>query len=210
MAVRLGDPAPDFVAQTTEGEIEFHAWKGDRWAVLFSHPADFTPVCTTELGMVAARKSDFDARDTLVMGLSVDGVEDHRRWSTDIEQTQGTALNFPLAADPDGAIADAYDMIHPSSNPRLTIRSVFVISPDNTVALTLTYPPSVGRNFDEVLRVLDALQLTHNRGLATPANWQQGDRVFVSPSIDDATARATFGEFEAERPYLRLVAQPAA
>ncbi len=210
MAVRLGDPAPDFVAQTTEGEIEFHAWKGDSWAVLFSHPADFTPVCTTELGMVATRKGEFDARDTKVMGLSVDGVEDHLRWSADIEATQGTALNFPLAADPDGSIADAYDMIHPSSNPRLTIRSVFIISPDNTVALTLTYPPSVGRNFDEVLRVLDSLKLTEGYGVATPANWQPGDPVFISPSTDDATARAAFGEFEAERPYLRMIAQPAA
>lgn len=207
MAVRLGDTAPDFTAPSTEGEISFHDWKGDSWAVLFSHPADFTPICTTELGTVAKLKGDFEARDTKVIGLSVDPIEDHEAWSSDIEQTQGVALNFPLVAD-DGSVAEAYDMIHPSSDPKLTVRSVFVIAPDNTVRLTLTYPPATGRNFDELLRAIDSLQLTADQGLATPANWEKGDRVVVSPSIDDATAEERFGEVEYQRPYLRLVDDP--
>ena len=209
MAVRLGDTAPDFTAPSTEGEIRFHEWKGDSWAVLFSHPADFTPVCTTELGTVAKLKGDFEARDTKVIGLSVDPIEDHEAWSTDIEETQGVALNFPLVAD-DGSVAEAYDMVHPNSDPKLTVRSVFVIGPDNTVKLTLTYPPATGRNFDELLRVIDSLQLTAERGLATPANWEKGDRVVVSPSIDDETAEERFGEVEYLRPYLRLVEDPTA
>ncbi len=207
MPVRLGDPAPDFTAPSTEGEISFHDWKGDSWAVLFSHPADFTPVCTTELGTVAKLKGDFDARDTKVIGLSVDGLEDHEAWSRDIADTQGVELNFPLVAD-DGSVAEAYDMIHPSSDPKLTVRSVFVIAPDNTVKLTLTYPPATGRNFDELLRVIDSLQLTAEQGLATPANWDRGDRVVVSPSIDDETAEERFGEVEYQRPYLRYVDDP--
>lgn len=209
MTIRLGDPAPDFTAQSTEGEISFHEWKGDSWAVLFSHPADFTPVCTTELGTVAKLKGDFDARDTKVVGLSVDAVDDHQAWADDIEATQGTALNFPLIADTDGAIAEAYDMIHPNSDPKLTVRSVFVVGPDNTVKLTLTYPPATGRNFDELLRVLDSLQLTAEQGLATPANWSKGDRVIISPSIDDETAKERFGDFDAQRPYLRYVEDPS-
>ena len=210
MAVRLGDTAPDFTAPSTEGEISFHEWKGDSWAVLFSHPADFTPVCTTELGTVAKLKGDFEARDTKVIGLSVDPVEDHEAWSRDIEETQGTPLNYPLVADSDGSVAAAYDMIHPNSDPKLTVRSVFVIAPDNTVKLTLTYPPATGRNFDELLRVLDSLQLTADQGLATPANWTRGDRVIISPSIDDETAAERFGGFDAEKPYLRWTEDPTA
>ena len=210
MTVRLGDTAPDFTAQSTQGEISFHEWKGESWAVLFSHPADFTPVCTTELGAVAKRKGDFEARDTKVIGLSVDAIEDHNAWSHDIEETQGTPLNFPLVSDVDGSIAEAYDMIHPNSDPKLTVRSVFVIGPDNTVKLTLTYPPATGRNFDELLRVIDSLQLTANQGLATPADWTKGDRVIISPSIDDETAKERFGDFDAEKPYLRYVPDPSA
>lgn len=209
MAVRLGDTAPDFTAQSTEGEISFHEWKGDSWAVLFSHPADFTPVCTTELGTVAKLKGDFEARNTKVVGLSVDPIEDHEAWSQDIAETQGTPLNYPLVADHDGSIAEAYDMIHPNSDPKLTVRSVFVVAPDNTVKLTLTYPPATGRNFDELLRVIDSLQLTADQGLATPANWTRGDRVIISPSIDDDAAREKFGDFDAEKPYLRWTGDPS-
>jgi len=211
MAVQLGDTAPDFTAQTTEGELSFHAWKKDSWAVLFSHPADFTPVCTTELGTVAKLKGDFDARNTKVVGLSVDPVEDHLEWKKDIEETQGVAeLNFPMIADADGSIAEKYGMVHPNSDPKLTVRSVFVVGPDDKVKLTLTYPPATGRNFDELLRVIDSLQLTAEQGLATPANWNKGDRVIVSPSIDDETARERFGDFDAPRPYLRYVEDPSA
>ena len=210
MAVQLGDTAPDFTAQTTEGELSFHDWKKDSWAVLFSHPADFTPVCTTELGTVAKLKGDFDARNTKVVGLSVDPVEDHLEWKKDIEETQGVAeLNFPMIADADGSIAEKYGMVHPNSDPKLTVRSVFVVGPDDKVKLTLTYPPATGRNFDELLRVIDSLQLTANQGLATPANWTKGDRVIVSPSIDDDTARERFGDFDAPRPYLRYVEDPS-
>ena len=208
MPVRLGDTAPDFTAQSTQGEISFHDWKGDSWAVLFSHPADFTPVCTTELGTVAKLKGDFEARNTKVLGLSVDPIEDHEAWSKDIEDTQGVALNYPLVADQDGSVAEAYDMIHPNSDPKLTVRSVFVIAPDNTVKLTLTYPPATGRNFDELLRVLDSLQLTADRGLATPADWTRGDRVIISPSIGDEEARERFGDFDAEKPFLRWTQDP--
>jgi len=211
MTVQLGDTAPDFTAQTTEGELSFHAWKKDSWAVLFSHPADFTPVCTTELGAVAKLKGDFDARNTKVVGLSVDPVEDHLEWKKDIEETQGVAeLNFPMIADADGSIAEKYGMVHPNSDPKLTVRSVFVVGPDDKVKLTLTYPPATGRNFDELLRVIDSLQLTAEQGLATPANWNKGDRVIVSPSIDDETARERFGDFDAPRPYLRYVQDPSA
>lgn len=208
MGVRLGDRAPDFTATTTQGELSFLDWKGDSWAVLFSHPADFTPVCTTELGTVARLKPEFDRRDVKVIGLSVDPIDDHERWSEDIADTQGTELNFPLIADT-GEVAELYDMVHPSSDPKLTVRSVFVIGPDDTVKLTLTYPPATGRSFDELLRVIDSLQLTAARGLATPADWVPGDRVIVSPSIDDDTARERFGAFDAPRPYLRYVDQPA-
>lgn len=208
MAVRLGDQAPDFTASTTQGELRFREWKGDSWAVLFSHPADFTPVCTTELGTVARLKDEFERRDVKVIGLSVDPVGDHEAWVEDIEDTQGVALDYPLIADEGGQVAELYDMIHPGSDAKQTVRSVFVIAPDDTVKLTLTYPPSTGRNFDELLRVIDSLQLTATEGLATPADWQPGDRVIVSPSIDDDTARERFGEFDAPRPYLRYVDTP--
>ncbi len=209
MAVRIGDDAPDFTATSTHGELSFHEWKGDSWAVLFSHPADFTPVCTTELGAVARLKDEFDRRDVKVLALSVDPVEDHEAWRSDIEQTQGVELTYPLVAD-DGSVAEAYDMVHPNSDPKLTVRSVFVVDPANKVKLTLTYPPSTGRNFDEILRVIDSLQLTSTQGLATPADWVKGERVIVSPAIDDETARERFGDFEAPRPYLRYVPDPSA
>jgi alkyl hydroperoxide reductase subunit AhpC len=209
VAIRLGDEAPDFTATTTEGELSFRDWKGDSWAVLFSHPADFTPVCTTELGAVAKLKDEFDRRNVKPIALSVDSVEDHHAWKQDIEETQGTELNYPLIADEGGRIAEQYEMIHPNSNAKLTVRSVYVIGPDDTVKLTLTYPPSTGRNFDEILRVIDSLQLTAEQGLATPADWEPGDRVIISPSIDDDTARERFGEFDADRPYLRYVDAPA-
>ncbi len=209
MAIRLGDIAPDFTADTTEGEIAFHDWKGDSWAVLFSHPADFTPVCTTELGRVAALKDQFDARDTKVIALSVDALGDHETWSADIADTQGTALNYPLIADEDQSIAQAYDMIHPNADSTHTVRSVFVIGPDNTVRLTLTYPPATGRNFDEILRVIDSLQLTATQGLATPVDWTAGDRVIVTPGVTTEEARERFDNFEEVRPYLRYVDAPA-
>ena len=209
MSIHLGDEAPNFTADTTEGEIDFHQWKADSWAVLFSHPADFTPVCTTELGTVAKLQGDFEARNTKVVGLSVDPLEDHVEWKKDIEETQGVTLNYPMIADADGAVAEKYGMIHPESDPKLTVRSVFVVGPDDKVKLTLTYPPATGRNFDELLRVIDSLQLTAEQGLATPANWQQGDRVIISPSIDDETAKERFGDFDAPRPYLRYTDAPS-
>ncbi len=209
MAIRLGDVAPDFNATTTEGDLSFHEWKGDSWAVLFSHPADFTPVCTTELGRVAALKDEFTKRNTKVLALSVDSIGDHETWSSDILETQGTALNYPLIADDDQSIANAYDMIHPNQESNQTVRSVFVIGPDNTVKLTLTYPPSTGRNFDEILRVVDSLQLTANEGLATPVDWVDGDRVIVSPSISTEDARERFDNLEVVKPYLRYVDAPA-
>jgi alkyl hydroperoxide reductase subunit AhpC len=209
MSIRLGDTAPDFTATTTQGELSFHDWKGDSWAILFSHPADFTPVCTTELGRVAALKDEFDKRNTKVLALSVDALDDHETWSADILETQGTALNYPLIADEDQSIAEAYDMIHPNADSKATVRSVFVIGPDNTVKLTLTYPPSTGRNFDEILRVVDSLQLTATEGLATPVDWVDGDRVIVSPTISTEDARERFDNLEEVKPYLRWVDAPA-
>jgi len=209
MAIRLGDVAPDFNATTTQGDLSFHEWKGDSWAVLFSHPADFTPVCTTELGRVAALKDEFTRRNTKVLALSVDSIGDHESWSSDILETQGTALNYPLIADHDQSIAQAYGMIHPNQESKQTVRSVFVIGPDNTVKLTLTYPPSTGRNFDEILRVVDSLQLTADEGLATPVDWVHGDRVIVSPSISTEDARERFDNLEVVKPYLRYVDAPA-
>jgi alkyl hydroperoxide reductase subunit AhpC len=209
MSIRLGDPAPDFTAPTTEGELSFHDWKGDSWAVLFSHPKDFTPVCTTELGAVAALKGEFDRRDVKVIGLSVSSLDDHERWADDIEQTQGAALNFPLIADPDRQVADLYGMVHPNADDTATVRSVFVIGPDHTVKLTLTYPAATGRNFDELLRVIDSLQLTATQGLATPADWRPGERLIVTPAVSDEDARTRFGSFDAPRPYLRYVDAPA-
>ncbi len=206
MTVRLGDVAPDFTATTTEGELSFHDWKGDSWAVLFSHPADFTPVCTTELGAVARLKGEFEKRNTKVIALSVDPVEDHLEWSKDIEETQGTAVNFPIIADPDRSIAELYDMIHPNALATATVRSVFVIGPDNTVKLTLTYPASTGRNFPELLRVIDSLQLTSERKVATPADWTDGDRAIIVPALSNDDAKELFPQgWEEQKPYLRLV-----
>jgi len=209
MAVRIGDTAPDFTAETTQGTINFHEWKGDSWAVLFSHPKDFTPVCTTELGTVAKLKGEFDKRNVKVIGLSVDPVDSHLGWEKDIEETQGAAVNFPMIADPDRKVSDLYDMIHPNANDTLTVRSVFVVGPDNKVKLTLTYPASTGRNFDEILRVIDSLQLTANHQVATPANWEQGQDVIITPAVSDEEAKEKFPEgWKTLKPYLRLVAQP--
>jgi thioredoxin-dependent peroxiredoxin len=210
MTIRLGDTAPDFTAQTTSGELSFHEWLGDSWGVLFSHPKDFTPVCTTELGEVARLKPEFDRRNVKVAGLSVDPIEDHHRWKGDIEETQGTALNFPLIADPDRKVSNLYDMIHENADNTLTVRSVFIIGPDKKVKLTLTYPASTGRNFDEILRVIDSLQLTVKHSVATPVNWKHGERVIIVPSLDNEAAKAKFGEFEQVKPYLRYVDDPSA
>ncbi|CAN5757776.1 peroxiredoxin [soil metagenome] len=209
MAIRLGADAPDFRTDSTEGTINFHDWKGDSWAVLFSHPKDFTPVCTTELGAVAALKPEFDKRDTKVVGLSVDPVSSHQDWKQDIADVTGNELNFPLLADPDRKVADLYDMIHPNANDTLTVRSVFVVGPDNKVKLTLTYPASTGRNFDELLRVIDSLQLTANHSVATPADWKDGDDVIVAPALSDEEAKDKFPKgFETKKPYLRVTPQP--
>jgi alkyl hydroperoxide reductase subunit AhpC len=209
MTVRLGDTAPDFTAPTTQGEISFHEWLGDSWGVLFSHPKDFTPVCTTELGYVASIKSEFDKRNVKVIGLSVDSVESHHRWEDDIEETQGTAVNFPMIGDPDHTVSDLYDMIHPNANDTLTVRSVFVIGPDKKVKLTLTYPASTGRNFDEILRVIDSLQLTAYSKVATPANWKDGDDVIIVPALSNEDAKQLFPNGWNEiKPYLRVTKQP--
>ncbi len=208
MAIRLGDDAPNFRALTTEGEIDFHDWKGDSWAVLFSHPADYTPVCTTELGTVAGLKSEFEKRNTKVMGLSVDPLASHKSWVQDIEDVTGHALNFPLIADHDRSVSDKYDMIHPSADDTMTVRSVFIIGPDNKVKLTLTYPASTGRNFDEILRVIDSLQLTAHHGVATPANWTHGDNVIIGGGITDDEAKVKFPDYVTVKPYLRVTEQP--
>ena len=208
MAVRLGDEAPDFTAETTAGPVRFHEWKGSSWAVLFSHPRDFTPVCTTELGTVAALKPEFEKRNTKVIGLSVDPLNEHQRWMNDIHDVTGHALNFPLIADPDRRIANAYDMIHPQASDTATVRSVFVIGPDNKVKLTLTYPASTGRNFQELLRVIDSLQLTAMHAVATPADWKRGEPVIIVPAVSDEDARKRFPGFTAAKPYLRYTAQP--
>ncbi|MEP7037799.1 MAG: peroxiredoxin [Acidobacteriota bacterium] len=209
MAIRLGDTAPDFTAQTTEGEIKFHDWIGDSWAVLFSHPKDYTPVCTTELGMAAKLKPEFDKRDVKIIGLSVDPLDSHEGWANDIEETQGAKVNFPMIADSDRKVSDLYDMIHPNANDTLTVRSVFIIDPNKKVRLTLTYPASAGRNFDEILRVIDSLQLTSNYSVATPVNWKDGDDCIIVPSLTDDEAREKFpAGFETVKPYLRVTPQP--
>jgi alkyl hydroperoxide reductase subunit AhpC len=209
MALHLGDTAPDFTAESTDGTINFHEYLGDGWGVLFSHPADFTPVCTTELGRVAALKPEFDKRDTKVIGLSVDALDDHARWSADIEETQGTALNFPLIADSNREIADLYDMVPPAAENNLTVRSVFVVGPDKKVKLIITYPASTGRNFDEILRVIDSLQLTANHSVATPVDWKDGDDVIIVPAVSDEEAKEKFPKgFTAVKPYLRVTPQP--
>jgi alkyl hydroperoxide reductase subunit AhpC len=209
MSVRLGDVAPDFTAQTTQGEIKFHEWLGDSWGVLFSHPKDFTPVCTTELGYVAKIKPEFDKRNVKVIGLSVDSVESHEKWESDIGETQGTPVNFPMIGDPDRNVSNLYDMIHPNANDTLTVRSVFVIGPDKKVKLTITYPASTGRNFDEVLRVIDSLQLTAKFKVATPANWNDGSDVIFGAAVTDDEAKTLFpGGWKTVKPYLRVLPQP--
>jgi thioredoxin-dependent peroxiredoxin len=209
MSLRLGDTAPDFTAETTEGNVNFYDYLGDSWGLLFSHPKDFTPVCTTELGAIAKRKAEFDQRNVKLMGISVDPLESHTGWSKDIEETQGAAPNFPMIADPDRKVADLYDMIHPNASDTTTVRSVFVIGPDNKVKLTLTYPASTGRNFDELLRVIDSLQLTAGYSVATPADWKDGEDVIIVPAVSDEDAKAKFPKgFEAKKPYLRVTPQP--
>ena len=216
MAVRIGDEAPNFSAETTEGTISFHDWIGNGWAVLFSHPKDFTPVCTTELGYMARLKPEFDKRNTKVIGLSIDPVSDHKKWAADIQETQGHAVNYPIIGDADLAVAKLYDMLHPnaSGGPRTavdnaTVRSVFLIGPDKKVKAMLVYPMSTGRNFDEVLRLLDSIQLTAKHKVATPVNWKRGEDVVIIPSVSDEEAKKKFPNgWKAPRPYLRIVPQP--
>lgn len=209
MAIRLGDIAPDFTAETTEGTINFHEWLGDDWGLLFSHPADYTPVCTTELGRTAQLKSEFEKRGVKAIAVSVDGLESHKGWINDINETQNTSVNFPIIADEDKNVATLYDMIHPNANDTLTVRSVFVIGPDKKVKLTLTYPASTGRNFLEILRVIDSLQLTANHSVATPADWKDGEDVVVSPAIKTEDIPAKFPKgHKVIKPYLRTTPQP--
>ena len=209
MALRLGDTAPDFTADTTQGTISFHEWLGDSWGVLFSHPKDFTPVCTTELGRVAALKGEFDKRNTKVIGLSVDPVPSHLEWEKDIAETQGTAVNFPMIGDSERKVSDLYDMIHPNANDTLTVRSVFVIGPDKKVKLSITYPASTGRNFDEILRVIDSLQLTAKFKVATPVDWKSGGDVIIGASVSDDEAKTLFPQgWTTVKPYLRTLPQP--
>lgn len=209
MSIKLGQTAPDFKAQTTEGEIEFHKYLGDGWGVLFSHPADFTPVCTTELGQVAKLKAEFDKRGVKPLALSVDGLDSHMKWLADIKDTQGTAVNYPIIADEDRYVAELYEMIHPEETDKFTVRSVFVIGPDKKVKLTLTYPPSTGRNFSEILRVIDSLQLTAKHSVATPADWLFGEDVVIAPNIPNSEIPARFPKGHTEiRPYLRMTPQP--
>ncbi len=209
MTVRLGDIAPDFTADTTEGTISFHEWLGDSWGILFSHPKDFTPVCTTELGAFAKAKPEFDKRNTKIIGLSVDSVESHDSWKADIQETQGAALNFPLIGDEDKKVADLYDMIHPAASDTLTVRSVFIIGPDKKVKLQITYPASTGRNIQEILRVLDSLQLTLEHQVATPVNWTDGQDVIIVPAVSNEEAQTKFPKgFKELKPYLRLTPQP--
>ena len=209
MAIRLGDTAPDFTAQTTEGEVKFHDYLGDSWGVLFSHPKDFTPVCTTELGEAARLKPEFDRRNVKIIGLSVDPADSHSKWAEDIEETQGQKLNFPVIADSDRKVSDLYDMIHPNANDTLTVRSVYVIGPDKKVKLMITYPASTGRNFDEILRVIDSLQLTANYSVATPVNWKDGDDCIIVPALSDEQAKEKFpAGWKTLKPYLRVTPQP--
>jgi len=218
MALHIGDEAPDFTAETTEGTINFHEWIGDGWAILFSHPKDFTPVCTTELGYMAGLKSEFDKRNCKIIGLSIDSVEDHNAWVGDIEETQGHAVNYPMIGDTDLKVSKLYDMIHPNASgsakdrsaaDNQTIRSVFVIGPDKKIKATLSYPMSTGRNFDEILRLLDSCQLTAEHKVATPVNWKEGEDVIIVPAVPDDEAKKKFPEgWKAPKPYLRIVPQP--
>jgi alkyl hydroperoxide reductase subunit AhpC len=209
MALRLGDEAPDFTAETTVGTINFHEWLGGSWGVLFSHPADFTPVCTTELGFTAKLKDEFAKRNVKVLALSVDPIQSHHDWIKDIEETQNVSMNFPIIADGDKTVAIAYDMIHPNASEKFTVRSVFIIGPDKKVKAMITYPPSTGRNFNEILRVIDSLQLTANYSVATPVNWEPGDDVVIAPAISDADAETKFPKgFKKIKSYLRMTPQP--
>jgi thioredoxin-dependent peroxiredoxin len=206
--LRLGDEAPDFEADTTEGTIRFHEWLGDGWGVLFSHPKDFTPVCTTELGYTAKLKPEFEKRGVKVIGLSVDPLESHKGWSQDIEDVTGYAPNFPMIADADKKVSELYGMLDQSAADSQTVRSVFIIGPDKKIKLMITYPASTGRNFDEILRVIDSLQLTAKHKVATPVNWKHGEDVIIVPAVSDEDAKTTFGSFNAKKPYLRLVPDP--
>ncbi|TXD37506.1 peroxiredoxin [Lujinxingia vulgaris] len=210
MTLQLGDTAPNFQATTTAGDIDFYEWAGDSWVIFFSHPADYTPVCTTELGTVARYKEDFDKRGVKTIAISVDGIEDHHGWVKDIEETQDTTVEFPIVADEDKSVANAYGMIHPKADTTATVRSVFIIDPDKKIRLTLTYPAATGRNFKELLRVIDALQLTDGHKVATPANWEQGDDVIIVPSLkdEDEIARRFPKGYQEIKPYLRLTPQP--
>jgi alkyl hydroperoxide reductase subunit AhpC len=209
MALRIGEIAPDFTAETTEGTIHFHEWIGDNWAVLFSHPKDFTPVCTTELGEAARLKPEFEQRGVKILGLSVDAVDSHQKWAADIAETQGHALNFPVIADKEQQVARLYDMIHPEVSDIFTVRSVFVIGPDKKVKGMITYPASTGRNFVEILRLVDSIQLTAKYSVATPVNWQQGDDCIIVPALSDEAAKEKFpGGWKTVKPYLRIVPQP--
>lgn len=210
MGLHIGSVAPDFTQESSEGPIQFHKWIDGKWAVLFSHPKDFTPVCTTELGTASKLKSEFDKRGVKVIALSVDGVDDHKKWINDIEETQSSKQNFPILADADRKVAKLYDMIHPEANDTLTVRSVFVIDPNKKIRLTLTYPASTGRNFDEILRVIDSLQLTDNFKVATPANWKDGDDVVIVPALQDPEElKQRFPKgYKAVKPYLRITPQP--
>ncbi len=209
MAIRLGDEAPNFTAETTEGTVTLYDYLGDGWGMLFSHPKDFTPVCTTELGALAKRRGEFDQRGVKLIGVSVDPLDSHQSWANDIEETQGAALNYPLIADPERKVADLYDMIHPNASDTLTVRSVFIIGPDKKVKLTLTYPASTGRNVDELLRVIDSLQLTASYQVATPVNWTEGEDVIIVPAVSDEDAKAKFPKgWKTVKPYLRVTPQP--
>ena len=216
MSVRIGDEAPNFKAETTQGPIDFHQWIGDGYAVLFSHPKDFTPVCTTELGYMAKLEPEFKKRNTKILGLSIDPVDDHKRWAKDIEETQGTAPNYPIIGDSDLVVAKLYDMIHPNATggkrtaaDNATVRSVFVVGPDKKVKLSLTYPMTTGRNFDEVLRVIDSIQLTAKHKVATPVNWRQGEDVIIAGSVSDDEAKEMFPGYQAPKPYIRITPQPS-
>jgi alkyl hydroperoxide reductase subunit AhpC len=209
MSIQLGDIAPDFEADTTHGVLRFHEWKRGSWAILFSHPKDFTPVCTTELGRAAGLKPEFDRRNTKLLGLSVDSVESHEQWERDIADVTGHAVNFPMIGDHDRRVSTLYEMIHPNANDTQTVRSVFIVGPDNKVKLMLTYPASTGRNFDEILRILDSLQLTADYSVSTPADWRPGDEVVIAPTVSDEDARRKFpAGFTARKPYLRVTPQP--
>ena len=209
MAIRLGDDAPDFTAETTKGTLNFYDYLGDGWGILFSHPKDYTPVCTTELGEAARLKPEFDKRNVKVIGLSVDALTSHEGWAKDIEETQGTAVNFPMIADADKAVSNLYDMIHPNASDTFTVRSVYVVGPDKKIKLMITYPASTGRNFDEILRVIDSLQLTAKYSVATPANWKDGDDCIIVPSISNEDAKEKFpAGWKEVKPYLRITPQP--